>query len=264
MDIFKKHTNAYYYVDKTLMIHDLIERLASGDGKYSDQNYICITRPRRFGKSMMIATLGAYFSKGCDSNDLFKNLKIFKTPKFDAHLNKHNVIYMDFSHLTATATSCEAFIHKVAGTIATEVNTAWPSLHAAPKSNNMNTMIESAINSLNNARKQERQKFIFLIDEWDAPLQKTWMRKEEDKLAFFSFMRTLLKDRAYVDLAYMTGVLPIPSYSNTSALNMFGEYRLGNDTIFSEYFGFTPDDAKDLIDRYCKEMKGKSKNISPE
>lgn len=95
------------------------------------------------------------------------------------------------------------------------------------------------------------ERFIFVMDEWDAVLHKGFI-KEEDKKAYLEFLRDLLKGQTYVELAYMTGVLPIAKYSSGSELNMFSEYDMATKMKFSEYFGFNDTEVDRLFDIYQK------------
>lgn len=75
--------------------------------------------------------------------------------------------------------------------------------------------------------------------------------KDTDKSSFLRFLKVLLKDRPYVELAYMTGILPIAKYSSGSELNMFDEYDFMNDNIYDAYFGFSEKEVQEL----CEENK---------
>ena len=88
------------------------------------------------------------------------------------------------------------------------------------------------------------EKFVFIIDEWDYIFSHNLFKENQDD--FLEFLRNILKDKEYVSLAYMTGVLPIKQYSTGSALNMFNEYTMLNDRIYAEYFGFTEEEVKGL------------------
>lgn len=92
-------------------------------------------------------------------------------------------------------------------------------------------------------------KFMFIMDEWDAIFHKSFIA-EKDKESFLGFLRDLLKGQAYVELAYMTGILPISKYSSGSELNMFLEYDMATKKKFSEYFGFLEEEVDVLFERY--------------
>lgn len=94
------------------------------------------------------------------------------------------------------------------------------------------------------------EKFIFIIDEWDYIFSHNLFR--ENQKEFLEFLRNLLKDKPYVALAYMTGVLPIKRYSEGSALNMFDEYTMLNDGVYDNYFGFTENETQYLCSKQDK------------
>lgn len=80
-----------FYVDKTDFIAYLNQNI------HSDDKFICFTRPRRFGKTITAKMLSAYYSKGCDSKELFDRFKISSDSSYTEHLNKYNVIYIDMN-----------------------------------------------------------------------------------------------------------------------------------------------------------------------
>ena len=88
--------------------------------------------------------------------------------------------------------------------------------------------------------------FIFVLDEWDYIFSKELFQENQDD--FLEFLTFLLKDKPYVLLCYMTGVLPIKRYSSGSALNMFDEFTFLKDRRFGEFFGFTTDEVLTLCD----------------
>ena len=93
LENYKKLYRSKYFVDKSLIIEELNELI------YTSDRYICITRPRRFGKSSVADMLGAYYSKGIDSSNVFDNIKISNTPSYDEHLNQYNVINISFNKI---------------------------------------------------------------------------------------------------------------------------------------------------------------------
>ena len=82
-----------YFVDKTSLLRELIQVLSG------EQPYICITRPRRFGKTVMANMIAAFFGKAVDSSDIFNKLEIAQSDGYQRHLNRHDVIYIDFSDM---------------------------------------------------------------------------------------------------------------------------------------------------------------------
>lgn len=96
--------------------------------------------------------------------------------------------------------------------------------------------------------------FVFVLDEWDFIFHQDFVT-EADKREYLIFLRSLLKDRPYVRLAYMTGILPIEKYSSGSELNMFAEYTMAKSRTFSEYFGFSDAEVDMLYERYSRQQE---------
>ena len=93
-----------------------------------------------------------------------------------------------------------------------------------------------------------------MLDEWDFIFHQSFAT-DADKTAFARFLNALLKDKAYVEMAYITGVLPIAKFSSGSELNMFFEFTMVNMEQFSEYFGFTDEEVDVLYNKYTKYVK---------
>lgn len=91
--LFQETLKSEVYVDKSMMIEMISSKIRTGN------KYVCITRPRRFGKTINANMLGAYYTKGYDSDCLFKDLDISRTVCYREHLNKYNVIHIDFSKI---------------------------------------------------------------------------------------------------------------------------------------------------------------------
>ena len=85
----KKDLNSEIFIDKSLILKKFCSLMNT------DQSFICVSRPRRFGKTRVSKMMTAYFSKGCDSRELFKNLNIAKESCFENNLNKFNVLSLD-------------------------------------------------------------------------------------------------------------------------------------------------------------------------
>ena len=86
------------------------------------------------------------------------------------------------------------------------------------------------------------------MDEWDAVFHMSFIT-ERDRENLLLFLKLLLKGKSYVELAYMTGVLPIAKYSDGSELNMFLEYNMATRVRFSEYFGFSDEEVDKLYEK---------------
>ena len=229
--------NSEIFIDKSQMISALNSKIRTS-GKF-----ICVSRPRRFGKSVTANMLGAYYSKGCDSKELFSDLKIAKDPGFEKHLNKYNVI-----HLTMTLyenMSINEMQSKLRRVILKDIRRESPSFQVDED--------DSLADIIQELYTESGIPFIFIIDEWDC-----LMRKLDDTEAkqreYLDFLRNLLKDREYVALAYMTGILPVKKYGEHSALNMFWEYSMENQREFAEFTGFTTEEVEGLCEKYNMSM----------
>lgn len=229
-----------YFVDKSMLIKELLPAL----GKKN--RFFCITRPRRFGKSVMANMVGAFFGKSVDSSELFDFLAIAKHKNYKEHLNQHNVIYIDFSRMPENCNSYQAYISRIQSGLKEDLILEYPELPLDPA--------KAVWDNLQMIFEKNGQKFIFVIDEWDAIFHKSFI-KEEDKERYLEFLRNLLKGQIYVELAYMTGVLPIAKYSSGSELNMFLEYDMATRKKFSEYFGFLDVEVDELFEIYKHETE---------
>ncbi len=235
---YKSTAGSAFFVDKSPMIGELIPFLGT------EQRYFCITRPRRFGKSVMANMLAAFFQKTPDGAALFGRLAIAKNRHYPEHLNRHDVIYIDFSRLPRDCDSYDQYIHRIQNGINQDLAEAFPASRV--------DVDGSVWDNLQAACDYKKSPFLFVMDEWDAIFHKDFIT-EKDQKRYLQFLRDLLKGQPYVELAYMTGVLPIAKYSSGSELNMFYEYTMASEERFSEYFGFTEEEANMLFARYLEQ-----------
>ena len=234
-DSFKEAIRSEIYVDKTGLIEQTNQYLET------KQKFICVSRPRRFGKSMTLEMLSAYYSRGCDSQELFKGLKIRRKKKtFQEHLNKYDVIFLNMQQFLI-----EAKDGRVTEYLEQEV------LYELKKEYGkfLDRPDLGLAGALRRIYAETGKTFVFLVDEWDCVMRE---RQESEAMQkqYLDFLRNLLKDQPYVALAYMTGILPVKKYGIHSALNMFNEYSMTNQYVFEEYTGFTDDEVKKLCKRF--------------
>ncbi len=229
---FHKLYNNSYFVDKSLIIGDLNNRIGT------NSQYICITRPRRFGKTSIAEMLGAYYCKAIDSKEIFDTLKIKNSNSYNEYLNKCNIIKISFNEFPDNnLDNYEAYINRIKSLLTEDIINAYPHL----KRNNYQDK------SLNDLLIETGDEFIFILDEWDYIFGTNQF--VEHQADFLRFLMNLLKDKPYVSLCYMTGVLPIKKYSDTSELNMFNEFNFLKDRVFGRYFGFTEEEVKVLCQK---------------
>lgn len=227
---FGMNANSEIYVDKSLLIKKTNELLNTS------YRFVCITRPRRFGKTSNINMLGAYYTVGCDAQSLFNGLNIEKTDTFAKHLNKHHVIYIDFSRMPKSCDSYERYYNSIYERLMNEICESY-------------SLNQNRYDFIDQALCDTKDKFIFLLDEWDSIFYERFM-SEEDKKSYLKFLKGLLKDQPYVELAFMTGVLPIAKYTTGSELNMFDECSFLNDREYEDFYGFGEAEVKELCKQY--------------
>lgn len=232
---FREMVQETYFVDKSMMIQELIPAI----GKRN--KYFCITRPRRFGKTVMANMLGAFFGTAVDSSHLFHGLEIARTPSYSSHLNRHRVIYIDFSEIPGNCTGYSQYIERIQCGINRDLAEEYSDFHIRTDGTTWDI--------LTGIFQKTGDRFLFIIDEWDAPFHMT-MITEKDQKSYLLFLKALLKDKAYAELVYMTGILPIAKYSDGSELNMFTEYHMASSERFSGYFGFTDYEVSQLYAIY--------------
>ncbi len=235
---YRETVSDLYFVDKSMLITELVPALEKKN------LFFCITRPRRFGKSVMANMIGAFFSKAVDSSGLFDRLAIAKHRSYSEHLNRHNVIYIDFSRMPEDCDSYQSYISRVQNGLKEDLILEYPDLVLDPA--------KAVWDILQQIFEKLGEKFIFVIDEWDAIFHRSFIQ-ETDKEKYLEFLRNLLKGQVYAELVYMTGVLPIAKYSSGSELNMFLEYDMATKKKFSEYFGFSDTEVDILFEIYQQE-----------
>lgn len=247
--LFCNEAAGTYFVDKSLMLKGLIPLMESSEeiivhesgGTEKDNRYICVTRPRRFGKTLMASMIASFFGKGKDSRALFQKLKISTCDRFEDHMNRHNVIYISFNEIPDECAAYDQYISRIKRLLRNDLKKAFPDMEI-----NSDDAIWDIFNQI---YETEDARFIFVLDEWDYIFHRDFA-SDRDKSAFIIFLCNLLKGKGYVELVYMTGILPIAKYSSGSELNMFCEYTMATEEKYSEYFGFTETEVDALFERY--------------
>jgi len=245
--LYKSESLSPYFVDKTLMLRELFPYVSAGN------RHICITRPRRFGKTIMANMISSFFQKASDSSDVFDSLTISQVDDYRRYKNQYNVIRIDFSKMPRNCDSYTQYIERIEALLIEDVKEAYPQVKIN-EADAIGDILESVF-------VQCGEKFIFVLDEWDFIFHRDFIN-EIDKEKYVAFLSNLLKDRPYVVLSYMTGILPIAKYSSGSELNMFAEFTMVNSPMFGEYFGFTDDEVDDLYRRYIVECDRQHKEKS--
>ena len=236
--MYKKESLQPYFVDKSQMLEELFPLIKNGN------NQICITRPRRFGKTVMANMISSFFSKGCDADDVFRDLYISKCKDCCHYMNQYSVIHIAFNKLPKRCTSYQEYIDRIERILIQDLQSEYPDFKINASDAVWDVLL--SIYSLD-----DTAQFIFVLDEWDFIFHQDFV-SDTDKKAYLSFLRDLLKDMPYVIFTYMTGILPIAKYSSGSELNMFAEFTMAKTPAFSNYFGFTEDEVDMLYRRYVK------------
>lgn len=232
---FQEALNSEIYVDKSMLIEYTNRVLRT------KQKYICVSRPRRFGKSMAAEMLTAYYSRGCDSEEMFSNLKISEDESFGKHLNKYNVIHINMVNFLGESQNMDEMLGFIEEDLIEELTDEYTDIKYPKR--------QSLIKILSAVFSQTSIPFIFIIDEWDC-IFRIHKSDENSQIKYLNFLRNLLKDQSYVALAYMTGILPIKKYGEHSAINMFTEISMTNTRELSEFTGFTENEVQSLCDEY--------------
>ena len=229
---FQMLRNDEFFTDKTGMIEKISRKINTKN------RFICITKPRRFGKTSILNMLGAYYGKSCCSKALFDGLQASRCEACERHRNQYDVIKISFNELSWKGKEYSDYIGRFQKMLEQDIREAYPALCGRE------------FDSLPDLITASGGRFLFLIDEWDYIFSQENCREYHDD--FLELLRDLLKDRPYVVFAYMTGVLPVKQYSTGSALNMFDEYTMLNDAYFDEYFGFTQQETEQLCQKQSK------------
>ena len=239
MESFIKSVNSEIYVDKTGLIqytNRVINTL---------QGYVCVSRPRRFGKSMAANMLTAYYSRGCDSRELFSKFEISESPDFEKYRNQYNTISLNMQEFLSRSDSVEALVDRVKKLVLRELKREYPDVDYFDDTD--------LVESMQDIYEMEKCPFVVIIDEWDCIFREFRQNKEAQE-KYLDFLRDLLKDKACIHLAYMTGILPIKKYGTHSALNMFDEFSMINPGPLAPYVGFTEVEVECLCRKYGMDM----------
>lgn len=232
--MFQGSLRSQIYVDKSNLIKRMNALL------YTEQRYVCVSRPRRFGKSMAANMLAAYYDKESDTKSLFLGLKISQDTSFNENINQYDVIKINMQEFLSAAQGVDEMLSVLQKRILSELKNKYPAYTAE---NNL-------VFAMQDVFSKTQSPFIILIDEWNC-LFREYEQDQEAQKKYLDFLRFWLKDKEYIALAYMTGILPIKKYGSHSALNMFMEYSMTDPGNLAEFFGFTEDEVKELCDKYA-------------
>ena len=239
---FQVALNSKIYVDKTGLIEYTNSVLDTTDA------YICNSRPRRFGKSYAANMLAAYYSKGADSEKMFSGLQISKEADFREHLNKYDVIHIDIQWFLANCEDVDNVVTLITDSVLSELREIYPDIFTWE--------VSRLPDALSIVREKTGQKFIIIIDEWDVLIRdaSTDLVVQEEYINFLRGMFKGSEPTKYIQLAYLTGILPIKKIKTQSALNNFAEFTMTDARIFSRYIGFTEEEVRMLCEKYHRDF----------
>lgn len=234
-EAFCEAARSKIYVDKTDLIEYTNSVLATS------QKHICVSRPRRFGKSITASMLTAYYSRGCDSQTLFSAFKIGGYEDFSRHLNLYNTIFLNMQEFLSRSATVEELIQRVQRAVMRDIVREYPEIHFFDA--------EDLAECMKEVYAEKKCPFIIIIDEWDC-IFREYVKDSQAQEQYLDFLRDLLKDKPHIHLAYMTGILPIKKYGTHSALNMFDEFSMTNPGILAPFVGFTEEEVRHLCQAY--------------
>ena len=235
--LYRSEVKSPYFVDKSMVLKELFQFMKTRN------KHICITRPRRFGKTVMTNMIASFFTDAQDSSDIFDHLKIAKDDDYKTYLNQYKVIQINFSEMPDECEDYKKYIRRINKLLKEDLKELYPQLKLDYE--------DTIKDLLRKIYERTGDEFIFVFDEWDYIFHE-WFMTDRDKDEYLAFLSTLLKDQPYVKMTYMTGILPIAKYSSGSKLNMFVEYTMASEERFSDAFGFTDSEVDELFKRYQK------------
>ena len=221
------------YIDKTGLIALINQRINT------PSKLVCISRPRRFGKSYAAKMLCAYYDYTCDSHSLFEKYEISNDRTYESNINKYHVIYLDMTNLLEKVEP-QRLIQFIKDNVENEI-----------LATDTNIIKGSSFDqTLINAVEKTGRKIVMIIDEWDTPIRESMVNSKE----YLLFLRMLFKSSSTTPkifaAAYMTGILPIKKDGSQSAISDFKEFSILEPGEFAKYTGFLEADVKKICDKY--------------
>ncbi len=235
--LLKEGMNNEIYIDKSLMIREL-NKLVN-----TEQKFVCISRPRRFGKSMASHLISSYYGKNTDSLPLFEKLKIYHDPSFKVHYGKYNVIKIDINGMYRAIADKKNLVKSINKKVVSEIKEMFPKVKLLLK--------DSLVEAMQTVFAKTSEQFVIIMDEYDVLIREEVA--DEIFAPYLEFLNGLFKNsnlKPAIAMAYLTGILPIVRDKEESKLNEFREFTILNATRLAEFTGFTKDEVKALCDQY--------------
>ena len=240
-EMFRQIRNSEY-VDKSGLIGVVNRTL------FTEKKFTCVTRCRRFGKSMAAKMLASYYDRSCYSRSLFTDLQIAEDPTFEEHLNKYPVISVDMSDFVTRSLDTD-IVRRIDSALIKDIHNVFSQVPVLDDDDLMEFLIRVNVST--------GDTFIFIIDEWDAVLREATqsndlaVRQMMTKIVdtYVNWLRRMFKGGSSAQVfagVYMTGILPIKKYKTQSAMNNFLEYSMVEPRKMASFFGFTKEEVQNL------------------
>ena len=231
--LFEMSLRSEIYIDKSRLIEQTNRYIKT------QQRYLCVSRPRRFGKSMALDMLAAYYDRMEDTQNIFDKLEICQSQSYDQHLNQYDVLRINMQEFLSASSNVDEMLKLLQARLIKELKERYTEIVEG----------DNLVFAMQDIYEKTKCPFVILIDEWDC-LFREYQQDQEAQKRYLDFLRLWLKDKEYVALAYMTGILPIKKYGSHSALNMFIEYSMTDPGSLAEFFGFTEEEVAKLCEEY--------------
>jgi hypothetical protein len=222
------------YVDKSALLGELDEVFGT------EQRFVCVSRPRRFGKTMAANMVCAYYDRTV-ADDVFDGLAIARAEGFSHGRKKFDVLRINMQEFLSRAKDMAGLLSRLRRIVLRDLFREYPDIEYFDW--------EDLVECMQDVYQETQRPFVIVIDEWDC-IFREYPHDAEAQRQYLDFLRDWLKDKEYIGLAYMTGILPVKKYGTHSALNMFTEYSMENPGPFAPYVGFTGDEVRHLCAEY--------------
>lgn len=236
---FAQAKRSQIYIDKSRLLNILNKRLST------ENKCIAVSHARRFGKSHAAGMIDAYYSCGCNSADLFEDTLITECEDYKKYLNKYNVIHLDISSVwDFHKKDLTDFVHDI---ICEDLKKVFGGELDCTKELYL---------LFHDIYTRTGKQFVIIVDEWDCVIRNS--DDSEVVHEYLQFLHSIFKSeesKAFLALAYITGILPIKKVKDESALNNFSEYTMLRSNPITEYFGFTETEVEGLCERFDMDME---------
>lgn len=237
--MLRRGRNSNPYVDKSMLIAHLNSVVNT------EHLYVCVSRPRRFGKSMAANMVSAYYDRTVNGAAEFAGLAIACDPSFDRQRNSYDVLKLNMQEFWSSTGRVDKLVARINTLVCRELEMTYPDA----------MFLDPGFlpQSMSDVYAQTGRQFVIVIDEWDCIMRESAEDHDAQK-AYLDFLRAWLKDQPFVALAYMTGILPVKKYGSHSALNMFDEFSMVDPLEMAPYMGFTSDEVATLCQEWGRDL----------